>query len=82
MWREFVAASRAGGAGKDVGSRSGSENDDGDGDDDRDTVKDKGEERWQRMLFGTEKTTGMEIVSTSVRARCRYLSSIGVAIRQ
>ncbi|KAK5203970.1 hypothetical protein LTR41_010427 [Exophiala xenobiotica] len=78
MWEEFVAASRAGGAGKDVGSRSGSENDD----DDRDTVKDKGEERWQRMLFGSKNTTGMEIVSTSVRARCRYLSSIGVAIRQ
>ncbi|KAK7899778.1 hypothetical protein LTR67_003523 [Exophiala xenobiotica] len=78
MWREFVAASRAGGAGKDVGSRSGSENDD----DDKDTVEDKGKERWQRMLFGSKKTTGMEIVSTSVRARCRYLSSIGVAIRQ
>ncbi len=66
MWEEFTAA--GGGAGVLVGSG-----------DDNDTVEG---ERWQRMLLDTEKTTGMENVSTSVRARCHYLSSIGVAIRQ
>ena len=39
-------------------------------------------EVWRRMLFDTQKTTAMENVSTQVRARCKYLSSIGVAIRQ
>lgn len=37
---------------------------------------------WRRMLFDTEHTTNMESVSTSSRAVCQYLSSIGVAIRQ
>lgn len=37
---------------------------------------------WRRMLFDTASTTGMENVSTTLRARCKYLSEIGPAIRQ
>ncbi len=37
---------------------------------------------WRRMLFDTSNTTGVEEVGTSVRTRCQYLDSIGVALRQ
>ncbi|KIX00673.1 uncharacterized protein Z518_09738 [Rhinocladiella mackenziei CBS 650.93] len=37
---------------------------------------------WRRMLFDTLRTTAMENVTTTVQARCKYLSGIGAAIRQ
>ena len=37
---------------------------------------------WNRMLFDTSNTTGIEDVGTSVRTRCQYLNSIGLALRQ
>lgn len=37
---------------------------------------------WSRMLFDTAGTTGMEQVSDSIRTRCQYLNSIGLAIKQ
>jgi carboxylesterase type B len=43
---------------------------------------DTGSADWSRMLFDTAKTTGVENVGISVRTRCQYLNSIGLAIRQ
>jgi carboxylesterase type B len=42
----------------------------------------KDENMQRRILFDTVKTTGMEEVSVSMKARCQYLNSIGVEIRQ
>ncbi|EXJ73775.1 uncharacterized protein A1O5_03537 [Cladophialophora psammophila CBS 110553] len=37
---------------------------------------------WMRMLFDTAQTSSMVEVSTSVRKRCHYLNSIGLALKQ
>lgn len=70
-WQEF-ANSDAGGSSTTDSSKSKSTN----------KMVDVDALDWQRMLFDSQQTTGMEEVSTSVRARCQYLSSIGVSIRQ
>ncbi|OAG38818.1 hypothetical protein AYO21_07013 [Fonsecaea monophora] len=37
---------------------------------------------WLRMFFDTADTTGMAEVSASVRKKCQYLNSIGIALKQ